>query len=74
MDYLARVELHGDRAREDYVLLQAELAKAKFYTTVLEARALLHSSCLRALTIVTAPTLTSTALTQRSSKPSARCH
>jgi hypothetical protein len=35
MDYLARVELHGDRSREDYVLLQAELAKAKFYTTVI---------------------------------------
>jgi hypothetical protein len=35
MDYLARVELHGDRAREDYVLLQAELAKAKFDTTVI---------------------------------------
>ena len=35
MDYIARIELHGDRSMEDYVLLQAELAKAKFYATVI---------------------------------------
>jgi hypothetical protein len=34
VDYLARIELHGDRTKEDYIWLQTEVAKAKFYTTI----------------------------------------
>lgn len=35
MDYLARVDLHCVRTDDDYARLEAELAKAKFFTVII---------------------------------------
>jgi hypothetical protein len=35
MDYLARVDLHGVRTDDEYAVLHAELAKAKFFTVII---------------------------------------
>jgi hypothetical protein len=74
MDYLARVEPHGDRSREDHVLLQVELAKAKFYATIVGSTGTSLFQLPQAPTFAKPPIQTSTARTQRSSKPSERYH